>query len=71
MKPQRIALFGGSFDPVHLGHIHIARAAVEALSLDLVIFIPCRRSPHTVCIVTGGLCTELFVLLYRRAGICT
>lgn len=46
MKPQRIALFGGSFDPVHLGHIHVARAAVEALSLDLVIFIPCRQSPH-------------------------
>lgn len=46
MKPQRIALFGGSFDPVHLGHTHIATAAVEALSLDLVVFIPCRQSPH-------------------------
>lgn len=46
MPPLRIALFGGSFDPVHLGHIHIARAAVDALELDLVIFIPCRQSPH-------------------------
>ena len=46
MKPQRIALFGGTFDPVHRGHIHIAEAAVTALSLDHVVFIPCRQSPH-------------------------
>lgn len=46
MKPQRIALFGGTFDPVHKGHIHIAEAAVDAFALDLVIFIPCRQSPH-------------------------
>lgn len=45
-KPLRIALFGGSFDPVHLGHVEIARAAAEALGLNLVIFIPCRQSPH-------------------------
>jgi nicotinate-nucleotide adenylyltransferase len=43
---KRIALFGGSFDPVHLGHIHIAQAAVDALDLDLVLFVPCRQSPH-------------------------
>lgn len=42
----RIALFGGSFDPVHLGHIEIARQAVELLELDEVRFIPCRISPH-------------------------
>ena len=45
-QPLRIALFGGSFDPVHLGHVQIARAAREALDLNLVIFIPCRQSPH-------------------------
>jgi nicotinate-nucleotide adenylyltransferase len=45
--PQRkIALFGGTFDPVHHGHIHIARAAVEKLGLDEVRFLPCRISPH-------------------------
>jgi nicotinate-nucleotide adenylyltransferase len=41
-----IALFGGTFDPVHLGHIHIARAAVENMNLDQVRFLPCRISPH-------------------------
>lgn len=45
-NPGRIALFGGTYDPVHLGHLAIARAAKNALNLDLVIFIPCRQSPH-------------------------
>lgn len=42
---KKIALFGGTFDPVHLGHIHIAEAARKALALDEVRFIPCRVSP--------------------------
>ncbi|MCH7225569.1 nicotinate (nicotinamide) nucleotide adenylyltransferase [Haloferula sp. A504] len=44
--PQSIALFGGSFDPVHLGHLEIARRSVEATGLDQVRFLPCRQSPH-------------------------
>jgi len=43
---RRVALFGGSFDPIHLGHLQVATAAREALDLDLVLFIPCRQSPH-------------------------
>lgn len=43
---QRIALFGGTFDPVHLGHLHVAAQAREAARLDRVIFIPCQISPH-------------------------
>lgn len=42
---QRLGLFGGSFDPVHLGHLLVARAALEELSLDKVVFIPAARSP--------------------------
>jgi nicotinate-nucleotide adenylyltransferase len=42
----KIALFGGTFDPVHLGHVHLAGLALEALGLDEVRFIPCRISPH-------------------------
>lgn len=44
--PRKIALFGGTFDPVHLGHIHLARLAKNALQLDEVRFLPCRISPH-------------------------
>lgn len=43
---QHICLFGGTFDPIHLGHIHIAKAARDALGIDKVIFLPCRQSPH-------------------------
>ena len=42
----RIALFGGSFDPIHQGHLLIAEQAVRSLELDEVRFIPCRISPH-------------------------
>jgi nicotinate-nucleotide adenylyltransferase len=42
---RRIAIFGGSFDPPHHGHLAIARAAVEQCRLDGVIFVPCRESP--------------------------
>jgi nicotinate-nucleotide adenylyltransferase len=42
----RIGLLGGTFDPPHWGHYLIAREACEALQLDRVMFIPCRRSPH-------------------------
>lgn len=44
--PRRIGLFGGTFDPVHLGHLHLARLAREAAGLDEVRFLPCRISPH-------------------------
>lgn len=43
--PGRVAFFGGSFDPPHLGHIAIARAAREALLLDCVLFAPVGLQP--------------------------
>lgn len=42
---MRIALFGGSFDPPHRGHLAIARAAADAFSLDQVLFAPTGRQP--------------------------
>lgn len=45
-KQRRIALFGGTFDPVHDGHLFLASTARDALALDEVRFIPCRISPH-------------------------
>jgi len=41
----RVGLFGGSFDPVHLGHLALARAALDALGLDHLFFIPAAHAP--------------------------
>ncbi len=44
--PRRVGLLGGTFDPVHLGHLRIAEEAFEELSLDRVILIPTADPPH-------------------------
>lgn len=44
--PRRIGLLGGSFDPVHAGHLHVACAAQRAFGLDRVVFVPAARPPH-------------------------
>lgn len=43
--PRR-AVFGGSFDPVHLGHLMVAEMLAELESLDEILFMPAARSPH-------------------------
>lgn len=45
-QKERIGLFGGTFDPVHAGHLAIARQAAQELRLDRVIFIPAVDPPH-------------------------
>jgi nicotinate-nucleotide adenylyltransferase len=42
---QRIGLYGGSFDPIHTGHVLVGQAAIEELQLDRLFFIPAARSP--------------------------
>ena len=45
---KRVAFFGGSFDPPHLGHLAVARAALRALELDIVLFAPVGVQPLKV-----------------------
>ena len=42
----RIGLLGGTFDPIHVGHLMAAAAAVECARLDAVLLIPAGRPPH-------------------------
>ena len=43
---MRVGIYGGTFDPPHLGHMRAARAALEALALDELILIPAKLPPH-------------------------
>lgn len=43
---QRVGVMGGTFDPVHLGHLRVAEEAVEALELDVMLFVPAAVPPH-------------------------
>lgn len=43
---MRTGIFGGSFNPVHKGHIHLAESIKNDLSLDRIILVPSRISPH-------------------------
>jgi nicotinate-nucleotide adenylyltransferase len=42
----RVGIFGGTFDPPHIGHLIAAQDALDVLSLDAVLFIPARVPPH-------------------------
>ncbi|HEY0830626.1 MAG TPA: nicotinate-nucleotide adenylyltransferase [Candidatus Dormibacteraeota bacterium] len=43
---MRLGILGGTFDPIHLGHLAAARAAIECAHLDRVVFIPSAEPPH-------------------------
>src|SRR6266480_6524615 len=46
MALRRVAIYGGTFDPVHNGHIEVARRVLELFELDEVIFVPACVPPH-------------------------
>lgn len=43
---SRLGLFGGTFNPIHKGHLKMARAALKQFKLDKIYFIPCGIPPH-------------------------
>src|ERR1041384_2841507 len=51
---RRIALYGGTFDPVHLGHVEVARKVLELFEIEKVLFVPAQMAPHKI----GRLVTE-------------
>ena len=46
MPLQRVAIYGGTFDPVHKGHIEVARRVLELFGLEEVLFVPACVPPH-------------------------
>ena len=45
---MKVGIMGGTFDPIHFGHLALAESAREIFSLDEVLFIPSARPPHKV-----------------------
>lgn len=43
---KRIAIYGGTFDPVHIGHLEVARRVTELFAIDVFLFVPARVAPH-------------------------
>lgn len=46
MALQRVAIYGGTFDPVHKGHVAVARTVLQLFELDEVLFVPAFVPPH-------------------------
>jgi len=43
---KRIAIYGGTFDPIHTGHLEVARAVTKLFAIDEFLFVPARIAPH-------------------------
>ncbi len=65
---KRIGLFGGSFDPVHLGHLLVAQAAREETALDRLFFIPAAQSPFKPASEPAPAAMRLRLLRLALAG---
>ncbi len=64
----KIGLFGGSFDPVHLGHLLVAQAALEELALTRLCFVPAAQSPFKPERVLAPAAERLRLLRLALAG---
>jgi nicotinate-nucleotide adenylyltransferase len=62
---MRVALFGGSFNPIHLGHLRAAEEDREAMQLDLIYFVPAASPPHKA--LTGLATAEHRLQMVRLA----
>ncbi len=65
---QRIGLFGGTFDPIHLGHLLVAQTAREELALSRIFFIPAAQSPFKPDRKSAAAKDRLLMLRLALAG---
>lgn len=65
---HRLGLYGGSFDPVHCGHLLVSEAAREELGLDRIVFIPAAQSPFKPESAPAPAATRVRLLRLALAG---
>ncbi|HEX6548721.1 MAG TPA: nicotinate-nicotinamide nucleotide adenylyltransferase, partial [Candidatus Dormibacteraeota bacterium] len=53
-QPRRIGVVGGTFDPIHLGHLAVAVGALRCAGLDEVLLVPAGTPPHRPAPVAGA-----------------
>ena len=51
---MKVAIFGGTFDPIHIAHLEVAREATDRFNLDQVLFIPAANPPHKSHVMGAG-----------------
>lgn len=65
--PRRLGVYGGTFDPVHVGHLIIAAQIAEQLQLERVLFVPSGVSPHKLGHVTASAADRVAMLRLATA----
>jgi len=65
---MKLGIYGGSFDPVHTGHLLVAQAAVEELGLDRLFFVPAAQSPFKADTKPAADAVRLQLLRLALAG---
>jgi nicotinate-nucleotide adenylyltransferase len=66
--PLRLGIYGGTFDPVHVGHLLLARDALEQCRLDAILFVPCAQSPLKTHRALAGATQRLAMLKAALRG---
>ena len=69
MTTRKIGLLGGTFDPVHNGHLQLAESALKECGLDKVVFIPSAQPPHKNCASVTTFRHRLAMLMLAGKGI--
>lgn len=68
MTLRKIGLLGGTFDPVHFGHLQLAESALKECGLDKVVFIPSAQPPHKNCASVTTFRHRLAMLMLAGEG---
>lgn len=54
MTKKRVGIMGGTFDPIHLGHLVVANEVLNIYNLDKIIFVPAGNPPHKIGMITSS-----------------